>query len=228
MMAKFFKYTLVLVLFFIIEKQDCTAQKIELKMLMGEQVLYLDSNYKLGSADSIQITALKFYISDVEFWNNDSLLNTEKKSYHLIDITNPESFFLQFDLPFINAYNQIKFKLGIDSAAHAAGAMSGALDPLNGMYWTWQSGYINSKIEGFYIEQGVKKVFQFHLGGYQNPFNALQELTLKVQSKAILPIAFDLMPFFQLIDLKNRHHIMQPSSEAVLFSRNLKKCFTLK
>lgn len=26
--------------------------------------------------------------------------------------------------------------------------MDGDLDPLNGMYWAWNSGYINMKIEG--------------------------------------------------------------------------------
>ncbi len=215
-------------LLFIAVKQDCNAQSLMLKMKMGEHSLSLDSSYEVNQTDSIQITTVKFYLSDMAFWNNDSLLYAEKNSYHLIDLANPKSFYLHFDLPSGFTYNQIKFKLGIDSITSVSGSFGGDLDPINGMYWAWQSGYINSKIEGFYFKQGVKKEFQFHLGGYQYPFNSIQELTFKVDSQSSVFIAFDLLNFFPYLDLLKRSHLMQPSLDAVLLSRYLKNCFTVK
>ncbi len=228
MIAKFFKYTLVLVLFFIIEKQDCDAQTIEMKMLIGGHPLCLDSNFNLNQTDSVQITSFKFYISGIEFWNNDSLMFIEKDSYHLIDMSKPASFHIPLDMAFKFPYNQIKFNLGIDSTTSTSGAMSGALDPLNGMYWTWQSGYINSKMEGVFFSKSVRKSFEFHLGGYQNPFNAIKVVSLKVNSLAIQPIQIDLLYFFKEIDLNKQNHLMQPSIEAVLLSGYLSNCFAIK
>jgi len=36
----------------------------------------------------------------------------------------------------------------VDSLANVSGAMSNDLDATKGMYWSWQSGFINLKIEG--------------------------------------------------------------------------------
>ena len=58
----------------------------------------------------------------------------------------PSSLALQ--IPSNIPFSKLKFQLGIDSLTNVSGAMGGDLDPTKGMYWTWQSGYINMKIEG--------------------------------------------------------------------------------
>jgi hypothetical protein len=44
--------------------------------------------------------------------------------------------------------SKITFSAGIDSLTSTAGIQKGVIDPINGMYWAWQSGYVNFKIEG--------------------------------------------------------------------------------
>ena len=57
--------------------------------------------------------------------------------------------------------------------------MGGDLDPTKGMYWAWQSGYINFKMEGSCSQcLATKNNFEFHLGGYQQPFYAMQTIEL--------------------------------------------------
>ena len=80
-------------------------------------------------------------------------------------------------------HDKIKFNLGIDSLTNVSGVMGGDLDPTKGMYWTWQSGYINFKMEGSSAVCPTRNhEFQFHIGGYQDPFYAMQTLELEVKN----------------------------------------------
>ena len=45
-------------------------------------------------------------------------------------------------------YNSLSFLLGVDSMHNVSGAQTGALDPANDMFWTWNSGYVMAKMEG--------------------------------------------------------------------------------
>ena len=77
-------------------------------------------------------------------------------------------------------FNTIAFNLGIDSITNVSGAQGGDLDPTKGMYWAWQSGFINIKLQGTSNScPPPKNEFEFHLGGYQYPFNSLQTIILK-------------------------------------------------
>ncbi|WP_316930094.1 MbnP family protein, partial [Hymenobacter sp. IS2118] len=40
------------------------------------------------------------------------------------------------DIP-VGDYQSVSFTVGVDSARNVAGAQTGALDPNNGMFWTW-------------------------------------------------------------------------------------------
>ena len=83
----------------------------------------------------------------------------------------------------------ISFCIGIDSLASVSGALSGDLDPSNGMYWAWQSGYINMKIEGTSSSCKTRKnSFNFHIGGYLKPYNAIKKIEIpinKIQNQII-------------------------------------------
>ncbi|MFT4599180.1 MAG: hypothetical protein ACI9WM_001432, partial [Arenicella sp.] len=95
--------------------------------------------------------------------------------------------------------------------------LSEDLDPIHGMYWTWQSGYINTKIEG---SRGDEK-FTYHLGGYSFPYNASQEVMLPVSSK-ILPFQL------QAIGTIDQLNIMRPSNEAIYLSEKIAQSFNSK
>ena len=106
--------------------------------------------------------------------------------------------------------------------------MGGDLDPTKGMYWTWQNGYINFKIEGkSNLSIAKNKEFVFHLGGYQNSFSTLQTIQLPVQYLSISPINIAIDKWINEIDLNKQNHIMSPSKEAVLLANKLSTIFSV-
>ena len=206
--------------------QQNQSVSFHFKPLFEKSNVQTDVYYKINNNDSLQIETLKFYISNVQLLYNDSIVFKEQYSYHLIDAAENKS--LVITLPLISSpkYNQIQFNLGIDSVTNVSGAMGGDLDPTKGMYWTWQSGYINAKIEGSSnICNTRNNVFQLHLGGYQYPFNALQLIKLKTKQESTNKIYINLQKFFASADLAKQNQIMSPSLNAVLISALLAACF---
>ena len=124
-------------------------------------------------------------------------------------------------------FSTIRFSIGIDGLTNVSGALGGDLDPTLGMYWAWQSGYINLKVEGQTKDCPARKnLFQFHLGGYQSPFNALQEVELTLPKFSNTPsgkslhadtvvvnVALD--EWLAKIDLAETYQVMSPGQEAV-------------
>jgi hypothetical protein len=106
--------------------------------------------------------------------------------------------------------------------------MGGDLDPTKGMYWTWQSGYINFKLEGkSTICPTRNNAFEFHLGGYQPPFNCLKTALLKSTNQKNIVVVFDLNQFLSSIDLSKQNQIMSPNNQAVLLSEQAIKSFKI-
>jgi hypothetical protein len=64
----------------------------------------------------------------------------------------------------------------VDSARNVSGAQKGALDPNNGMFWTWNSGYIFTKLEG-YSPQSSSGGLVFHIGGFKSPDNTIRTVS---------------------------------------------------
>jgi hypothetical protein len=205
------------------------AQSISFVPKFGKQNFVLNHNYNLASTDSIQFETLKFYVSSVQLLSDNKVVFSEKNSFHLIDAEDSQS--LKINLPTTSTieFNQIKFCIGVDSTTSVSGAMGNALDATNGMYWTWQSGYINFKLMGASsVCKTFNHQFEFHLGGYQHPYNLLQTIVLKSNSIVSTNIEFDVQQFLLGIDLAKQNHIMSPCDAALLLSKKLTNCFTIK
>jgi hypothetical protein len=198
---------------------------LDIKAVYDGRELVLDSNYLSREGAELKFEAFRFYISNLRFAMNDSVTWQEKDSYHLYDQSARNSFKLR--VPANIRFNTLKFDLGIDSLTNVSGAMGGDLDPTKGMYWTWQSGYINFKLEGKSHQcQNPKREFQYHLGGYQKPFDALQAVSLKTASKDVVMIRFDVKQFMEFADLAKEDHIMSPGAGAVKLSIAASFCFS--
>ena len=189
----------------------------------GSSTLSLEHYYKIGDKDSVQINTLKFYVTAIELWQEKKLVWKEKNSFHLVDISNPRSLSAKLNLPSAINFTEIKFNLGIDSLTNVSGAMGGALDPTLGMYWTWQSGYINLKLEGkSNLCKTRNNEFQFHLGGYLSPFLGAQHINVKSGGNNTT-VTIDIQKIINSIDLKTQNHIMSPCKEAVNLSEKIAK-----
>lgn len=171
-----------------------------------------------------EISALRFYISDLKVFSGKTIWTPPQK-YFLLDLEDPSSFLLE-GLP--DDADSISFLIGIDSLTNVSGILDGALDPINGMYWAWNSGYINFKLEGKSSRSVNKdKGFEFHLGGYLPPFETVQHKTIYPESSDEIVVLIDLKAFLDLIDWSTEPNIMIPGPQAQQISQELPRIFRI-
>ena len=177
--------------------------------------------------EQFKLEVLRFYVTNVQLFQNNASVFHESESYHLIDIVEEgNSFTITYPEHF--QFDNIQFDLGVDSLTNVSGVYSGDLNPTKGMYWTWQSGYINFKIEGKHPESnGRNNDVQFHLGGYLPGQLTLQALSFNCPQSADLKIQFDINSFLESMDLSTEHTIMSPGEKAVKLSHQIAAYFKL-
>ncbi len=178
--------------------------------------------------DSVEFSELKFFISNVRYNNYKSIKNNWSQNIWLIDMD-------QSDLEYLPLNNDklitaISFDIGIDSLNNVNGEMVGALDPISGMYWTWQSGFINMKMEGASnLCSNKNHQFQFHLGGYLHPYPSLQHVQFTAPDNSFIKgIKLDLSLFISLINLAKVSTVMSPGPNTVTLSQILSTCFSFE
>lgn len=141
-----------------------------------------------NTTDSFHFSVFKTYLSHFRFYNlQNKLIHVDNKAY-LMDLNDSSmSYTISIDCPSHETPQSIVYSIGLDSLTNASGALTGDLDPLKGMFWTWQSGYIHLKLEGQSTKQSntnpVK--YTYHLGGYRWPNIALMDKRLVYDSNGI-------------------------------------------
>jgi hypothetical protein len=223
--------TSVLVLIMIFSKVDCIAQSLSIDFhATGYNLIFPKSeiSFKINESDSVKITDFRFYISKISFWKSNKQIWIEEESYHLIDLLDDSTHKINLKTPDEMVFDKLEFYLGIDSLTNVSGAMGGDLDPTRGMYWTWQNGYINAKIEGTSnVCKSRKNEFQFHLGGYMAPFLCAQKIEMIVDRNKHIQIGINVEKMIEAFNLSKQTKIMSPSLNAVEISKQLAKCFYL-
>ncbi|MEI6312858.1 MAG: MbnP family protein [Bacteroidota bacterium] len=195
----------------------------------NQEKLQLNHYYKHNENDSIQITNLKFYISNIAIYRHHKLIFKESNSYHLIDYTNNTNPTIFIANTFIKKNSSISFDIGIDSITNVSGAMGGDLDPTKGMYWSWQSGYINFKLEGNTNLCPLNNhFFEYHIGGYIAPNSSIQHVDLSGHLNTHNTIEMKLDELCNHINFASQNNIMSPSVSAVDMSKLIKHSFSLK
>ena len=185
-----------------------------------------DSSFFSNDKDSIEIRNLKFYISGIELYNKGALVWKESNSYHLIDAADEKTLLLHLAFSNQKDFDLLSFNLGIDSATNVMGVQGSDLDPMRGMYWTWQSGYINFKLEGTSPLCNTRlHAFEFHIGGYHYPYNTLQCIKLSA-SRDINTIAYlDIGKLLRQLNLTQTNQLMTPGKDALWVAEQIAKCF---
>ena len=146
---------------------------------VGDVPLIIDSvNYKNELNQDFTISKFKFYISNVSFENTNGAQTAPSTSF-LIDQEDSLSLSTNsISIP-SGIYSSIEFILGVDSLHNVSGAQNGALDVLNTMFWTWNSGYIFMKLEGnSSFSNSPGHFFEYHIGGFKEPYNAIRKIKL--------------------------------------------------
>jgi len=193
----------------------------------GKQELLPGRKYACVSEnDSISVSTCRFYVSKVELLSDGVV--QDQLDYKLVDLFDSTQTRISFLYSTYSAVTSIRFQLGIDSTTNVAGVGEGDLDPVKGMYWAWQSGYINMKLEGTSkLCEKDRNEFQYHLGGYASPYNSLQTIELKVDNSNDIQVNVDVEQFFSRTDMKSISHVMSPSVKAVELAGNAAKMFSI-
>ncbi|MBP6313200.1 MAG: hypothetical protein KA408_13070 [Flavobacteriales bacterium] len=216
-----------LVFFMIFGVLNTSGQSLRFPSVLDGEDLQLRKAIVLADGRSLTIETFKFFVGHVTFFNAGQIV-LHDNTYHLIDATDPESLTVLLAITDEIKYDSVSFCLGVDSTTSVSGAFGGDLDPTNGMYWTWNSGYINFKLEGTSpLCNTTKNAFNFHLGGYLVPYRSTQYVGFHVASKKDLTIRIDLSNFFAEVDLAKDHTIMSPSLRAVEFSSIFARSFQI-
>lgn len=143
----------------------------------------LDSvTYTNFAGENFTISKLKYYISNIQLNSGPSAEFKEPDSYHLIDEAEEGSKSFSFSLP-SGKFSTLSFIIGVDSIKNVSGAQTDQLDPLNGMFWTWNTGYVMFKLEGRSAASHLtNNKIEYHIGGFKGLHNVLRKVDLRVPS----------------------------------------------
>jgi hypothetical protein len=180
---------------------------IHFRALVHGEPLQMNKKYRNRFGEIFGISRFRFYAGKMAPVYMDTAFKSNiTSSYHLIDFTDSASTYIE--LP-VNAgdFNGIQFLLGVDSTDQTRGAQSGALDPVRGMFWTWNSGYLSFKMEGFSpASTQPAHMMAYHIGGYRYPYSTVWKVRINTpndevfritkENKITVVVAIDLDYFF--------------------------------
>ncbi len=168
---------------------------IEFDNRAGDNDLELNTDYTNISGEAFKLTKLNYYISNIKLMTSNGIEFTlpQDSSYFLVMEDDEESQEVTINNIPAGDYNEITFTIGVDSLRSTmdVGKRTGVLDPAQGhegMYWTWNSGYIFFKMEGTSPSAPAdqENKFYYHIGGYggyDSPtLNNLRETTVSMGS----------------------------------------------
>ncbi len=160
-------------------KEKTGTVKITIKNTVKGVPLALNTgSYTNPFGEQYTVSKFKYYISNINVVN--TITPGLNGRYYLIDESKPASLSFSFEAP-VSGYIGIIFLLGVDSARNVSGAQTGALDPLNDMFWTWNSGYIMAKLEGNSPQSPViNNKVEYHIGGFSGAYAVPKYLTFLI------------------------------------------------
>jgi hypothetical protein len=176
----------LLFLFFVsitgsVRSQETQQLVLHFQNRFGNETLIPEQSYIL-QGDTLTINRFKYYISHFALTDEQGKKVTLPIQYYLIDAADEASANITLSIP-KGKYRSIHFLLGVDSLRNVSGVQSGALDPLHGMFWTWNSGYIMAKLEGTATSSQIAgKQFTYHIGGFRANNNTSRQITLPIPS----------------------------------------------
>ena len=197
------------------------------------------STYVSSANDTFSVDIFKYYISNVQLVTASGYTYTEVESYYLVDHSQPNSLHLMIKKVPSNHFSSINFTIGVDSTRNVSGSQTGALDPLNDMFWTWNSGYIMAKIEGHSPKspEPTNKIV-YHIGGFSGKFSGIRNVSLAFPNDAdvtknhipILNLKADIYQWFMqpnFTDFNTSYFITSSNQESKDMADNYANMFSV-
>jgi hypothetical protein len=174
---------------------------IRFKHLVGNKALKLfDETYTNSFGEPFVVSRFKYYIAQLSLTDNTGRQIDFPGNYWLVN--EEDSLSKEIHLPVTSIITGISFVIGIDSIKNVSGIQIGSLDPANGMFWTWNSGYIFAKLEGQSdSSRAPAHSFSWDVGGFRQHENAQRKITLEINknntvARNTITIAADVLKWF--------------------------------
>ncbi len=208
-------------------------QSISFQHFVGSQTLVLEDSIKNGNAEILVVRRFKYYISNLVLIDEQGNRQAIPDSYYLINEAEPNS--KKIILPNSNkTYNAIEFVLGVDSARNCSGIQTGVLDPMQGMFWTWNTGYVFAKLEGSSPNSSLPAhAFTYHIGGFRTGENVLKSIRLEIPGIRLpkdLQVKVDLNAWFNgnsALLIAERPVCHSPGNLAMKIAANYAQMFSI-
>lgn len=220
-------------------RKKTTSLIINIEHFVGNQKLKLDSiNYTNILGQQFTITKFKYYISNISLTKKNGV-EFQTNQVFLIDQEDTLTKTIELNNIPTDEYTAIHFTIGVDSLKNCNGAQTGTLDPINGMFWTWNTGYIFLKLEGrSNSSSATDGLIEYHIGGFKQPINAIRTvsltfdfpLNLTLNDKKTIEIVADILEILKTpndIDF-NKLPIVTSKENAIMMCENYKDMFKLK
>ncbi|TND10041.1 MAG: hypothetical protein FD123_723 [Bacteroidetes bacterium] len=141
----------------------------------GQPLVLGTQTYLNEAGDSFTVSMFRYYLTNIVLYRPDGSTYVEPESYRLISESQPGSLTFSINGVPPGDYSSMRFMIGVDSTRNVSGAQTGALDPANGMFWTWSTGYIHAKFEGTSPSSpGAGHMVAFHVGGFNGPHHGIR------------------------------------------------------
>ena len=210
------------------------SMTLEFEAMANGNKLALNTAYtNTSNTETISFSLFQYYVSNIVLTKKDGTKFTlpKNESYFLVKhdgSANPEITLK--NIP-VGDYNAVTFSVGVDSATNLSDptTLPTALDPANGMHWSWAQGYVFLKAEG---KVNTSTDFKYHMGLNSN----LKTITLTSSSEVatvrtnITPnihLGADAMKLFKNISVVTTPTAMS-GTKLTAPSNNIPSMFTLE
>jgi hypothetical protein len=219
------KYFLLGCFLLILFKDDLYAQKaIRFVPMYKNEPMAIPFH---RSSDSLTITKCQWYITQLRVFDANSSAWVELSPCQLMNAEDPISMHLSMEEKI--KPSRLSFLVGTDSLSNVSALFEGPLDPINGMYWAWNSGYINFKLEGTDARiASSDKRFEYHIGGYLPHQKTAQYVELdfpSLEHNERIEVGMNMDKLLEVWDVNRYPTIMLPGPDAVRFSAQLPNVF---
>ncbi len=147
---------------------------------IGEEELVLGNPVKNILGETIVVQKFKYYVSNFSVTDENGKTILLPAQYYLVDEADSSTKKINLTIPDM-IIGSIHFLLGVDSIKNVSGVQTGSLDPLKGMFWTWNSGYVMAKLEGTSASAATGgHLFTFDIGGFRTGNSVLKTIDFKI------------------------------------------------
>lgn len=231
-------FSLILVPGFVMPSFSQTEPTKNITVVFHQQIgnipLELGKPVTNALGNKITIERFRYYVSNFSVLTSDNKSIPLPEACFLVDAEDSSSGTIRLTIPDIPVTG-IQFLLGVDSIKNVSGTQTGALDPLQGMFWTWNTGYIMAKLEGTSPEAATAgHRFTYHIGGFRKGMETARKISIPfhqtVKQLKSLHIQADINQWFMgasILRISETPVCHSPGALAVRIADNYSRQFSL-